>query len=168
MLYIEGTHAEGALMNRAKSRFALVALAVLALGSACTKSKDTEDFVPSDRGAVQPDGAGALLSEASACTELKAAEAAARAALGCAAVTRECPGFIRPAGGEACFEYSQASLKGCESLYDSFSSCDDFALHPCLISALSKCAAGAAGGAPGAAGSSSDAGAAGEGGAGGG
>jgi hypothetical protein len=143
---------------------ALAALVALALGVACTKSEDTRDYVPSERGAVQPDAGGALLSETNACSELTAAEAKARAALGCDAVKRLCPAFIRPAGGEACFEYSQASVKGCATLYDSFTGCDDFTLHPCLISAVSNCAGageGGAGGAPGTAGASAEAGSAG-------
>jgi len=137
-------------MNRAKKipwpwqsgpglRLGLAALAALAVGSGCTKSEDTENYVPSERGAVQPDAGGALINELSACTELRALEADARLALRCAAVVRECPAFIRPAGGEACFEYSQASIDGCEALYASFTSCDDFVLHPCLISAVSIC-----------------------------
>jgi hypothetical protein len=154
---------EFALMNRAKRipspwqpgfsrRLALAALVALALGAACTKSEDTRDYVPSERGAVQPDAGGALLSETNACAALIAAEAKARASLGCDTVKRQCPAFIRPAGGEACFEYSQASVKGCGSLFDSFTSCDDFTLHPCLISAVSKCDGAGEGGASGAAG----------------
>ncbi|HKO51264.1 MAG TPA: hypothetical protein VJV79_26325, partial [Polyangiaceae bacterium] len=126
----------------------------------CTKSKDTEEYLPSERGAVQPDAGGPLISEGSACDELSAAEADARKAQGCGAVARQCPEFIRPAGGEACFEYSQASVKGCSALYDSFTSCDEFTRHPCLISAVSNCDGAGAGGAGGAA--SGDAGAAGE------
>jgi hypothetical protein len=146
-------------MNRAKRRLVL-AVAALVLGPACTKSKDTEQYLPSERGAVQPDAGGALLSEQSACSELTTAEAAARKALGCEAVVRKCPGFIRPAGSEACFEYSQLSVKGCTQLYDSFTSCDEFAKHPCLISAVSNCDGAGEGGAGGAA--SGDAGASGE------
>jgi hypothetical protein len=123
-------------------RFALAVLGALALGSACTESEDTQDYVPSERGAVQPDAGGALLDEATACSMLESAEAKARAALGCAAAARECPGFIRPAGAEACFEYSRTSVTGCATLYDSFASCDDFERHPCLISAVSKCVGG--------------------------
>jgi hypothetical protein len=135
--------------NRADARLAWVALVALSLGAACTKSKDTEDYVPSERGARQPGAGGAFISEARACAELQAAEADARAALGCSAVRRDCPAFIRPAGGEACFEYSQASVKGCADLYDSFNSCEDFALHPCLISAASNCDGGGEGGSAG-------------------
>jgi len=146
-------------MNRAKRRLVLAVSAVLVLGSACTESKDTAAHLPSERGAVQPDAGGALIGELIACSELKAVEAATRAQLGCGAVTRECPEFIRPAGGEGCFEYSEASVKACSALYQSFTSCDEFTKHPCLISAVSNCEGAGEGGA-GAAGSA-DAGAAG-------
>jgi len=139
-----------------------VLLALWALGSACSSTKDTEAYVPSQRGAVQPDAGGPLISEASACNQVQSAEAAARASLGCPAVKLACPGAIRPAGGEACFEYSQGSVDGCAALFDSFKSCDDFALHPCLISALSVCDSAGEGGAGGAAGGPGAAGAAGE------
>jgi len=141
-------------MNRARL-FRALSVSVLALAASvsCSTTKDTEDFVPSQRGAVQPDGGGPLLSEAAACGQLKAAESGARQALGCAAVTRECPSYIRPAGA-ACFQYQQASIDGCADLFDSFQSCEDFALHPCLVTAVSLCdepnpGEGGAGGAPG-------------------
>ena len=129
-----------------------LALVAWVLASACTKSKDTYDPEPPERGAVQPDGGGARLSEPSACNQLKAAESAARSALNCAPVSRACPAFIRPAGGEGCFEYSEASVKACAALYGSFTRCEDFTTHPCLLSAVSECdgepAEGAAGAGP--------------------
>ena len=126
---------------------------VLAVAASCSKTEDTQAYVPSEQGAVQPDAGGVLLSEASACSALKAAESRARDALGCPALTRECPGYIRPAGGADCFQYSQDSVTGCESLYESFSACEDFDRHPCLIAAISNCDApdageGGAGGQP--------------------
>ena len=161
---------EFALMSRAKKRVVLVGLAALALAAACTESKDTEDYAPSERGAVQPDAGGTLLSESNACALLKTAEAAARAALSCSALSRACPAFIRPAGGEGCFEYSQASVKACEAQYQTFTTCDDFARHPCLLSAVSNCesatgeggAGGAASGSAGGTGSAGENGTAGE------
>ena len=132
---------------------------LLAAAASCTSQKDTEAYVPSGRGAVQPEASGALLSEGVACSKLKNAESSARSALSCPAVTRACPDYIRPAGGADCFQYSQGSIDGCADLYASFTTCADFDAHPCLISAVDKCdvapeptgeaGASGAGGAPG-------------------
>ena len=143
-------------MNRARLfRTLSLSALVLAAFASCSKVKDTQDYVPSQRGAVQPDAGGKNLTEADACEQLVAAESAARKDLGCSAVTRTCPGWIRPAGG-GCFEYSQASVEGCTDLYASFNGCEEFDLHPCLVSAVSQCevevpeppAEGGAGGEP--------------------
>lgn len=113
---------------------------VLSVSAAsCTTEKDTEAYVPSGRGAVQPDAGGPLLAEDVACSKLKAAESRARTELGCPEQTRACPDYIRPAGGADCFQYSQASIDGCAALYTSFSTCADFDAHPCLLSAVDKC-----------------------------
>lgn len=124
----------------------------LATALSCSSQKDSQAYVPSAPGAVQPDGGGRLVAEATACGQLKTAESSARQALGCEAVTRACPQSIRPAGGASCFQYDQLSIDACVTRYASFESCDDFVLHPCLISALSDCGAAAEGGAGGAAG----------------
>ena len=129
-----------AAMNRARLIRSLSSSGLaLAVVISCSKAKDTQDFVPSQRGAVQPDAGGPQVSEADACTQLKKAESSARAALSCDPVTRECPDYIRPAGGADCFEYSQASITGCQKLYESFTSCSDFDAHLCLIAAVSNC-----------------------------
>ena len=142
----------------------------LVVAASCTSQKDTQDYVPSQRGAVQPDAGGKLVAETPACDALTGAEAKARKDLGCPALAHACPEYIRPAGGADCFQYDQASLDGCVDLFSSFISCEDFTLHPCIVSAVSKCdSAGevGAGGAPsvetpseaGSAGTASEAGA---------
>ncbi|MES1175015.1 MAG: hypothetical protein ABUL62_11890 [Myxococcales bacterium] len=148
--------------------------AVLVAAASCTSQKDTEAYVPSGRGAVQPEASGPLLAEDVACNKLKVAESDARSALSCPAVTRACPGYIRPAGGASCFQYSQGSIDGCSDLYASFTTCSDFDAHPCLVSAVDKCdvapdpsgegGAGGSGGAPSTAGDAGNPGAAGDGG----
>jgi uncharacterized membrane protein YgcG len=146
-------------------RLSCPALVLASAGAlSCSSVKDTEATVPSQRGAVQPDGGGALVTEADACDKLTKAEKQARAALSCPAVTRECPGYIRPAGNDACYLYDQASIDGCTTLFRQFTSCEDFALHPCLISASSLCdtGEGGAGGAPSSPGEGGNAGSAGE------
>jgi hypothetical protein len=139
-------------------RLRWLSLSGLALGLAlsCSKANDTQDYVPSQRGAVQPDAGGAQISEDAACAELEQAEADARADLGCAALEAVCPSYIRPAGSTGCFAYSQTSVDGCKALYQSFTGCEEFDLHPCLITAIpdSGCGTpvpgeGGAGGAPG-------------------
>lgn len=139
-------------LSRSLSLSALALLVVLS----CSKANDTQDYVPSQRGAVQPDAGGAAITEDAACAQLKKAEADARAELGCDALKAVCPSYIRPAGSTGCFAYSQASVNGCKALYQSFNGCEDFELHPCLITAIpdAECGApapgeGGAGGASG-------------------
>ena len=160
-------------MNRARllrslgrrSPALLVVLAALAAPLSCSSLKDSEATVPSQRGAIQPDGGGALVPEASACSQLKAAESSARSALGCDGAARACPESIRPAGNDACYLYDQASIDGCIGLFKQFSSCEDFTLHPCLITVGSSCdmGEGGAGGVPNAPGEAGSAGSAGDG-----
>ena len=128
-------------------------LIALAVAVSCSNQNDSEPFVPSQRGAVQPDAGGPLLIESEACLRLKGAEISARAALSCPTQSRVCPGYIRPAGGNECFQYSEASINACATLYDTFTTCEEFTLHPCLVSAVPMCdtpvgGEGGAGGAP--------------------
>ena len=144
-------------MNRARlvRSLSLNGLA-LAVVLSCSTAKDNQSYVPSQRGAVQPDAGGAQIGEASACAELGKAQADARADLGCHALKLACPSSVRPAGSSGCFTYSQASVDGCKALYQSFNGCEAFDLHPCLITAtaVSDCGVpvsgeGGAGGDPG-------------------
>ena len=127
------------------ARALCLSLLALAVGASCSSAKDTEATVPSRPGAVQPDTSGTPIDEASACSQLSKAEASARSALGCDAAKLTCPDAIRPAGGEGCFFYDQDSVKKCATLFDSFTSCDDFDKHPCLVTAISHCTTGGAG-----------------------
>jgi hypothetical protein len=127
-------------MNYARLSSLLCAtLLTTVLAASCTSTHDTADVVPSPPGAFQPDAGGALVDEDTACAALTSSESKARAALGCDAVKHVCPSYVRPAGGEGCFVYDQASLDGCEALYDSFTDCADFDQRPCLLTAESKC-----------------------------
>jgi len=143
------------------------ALMIGMLGASCSSTPDTADVIPPLPGAVQPDGGGSLVDEDTACAALVKAEADARSKLGCDAVKRTCPGFIRPAGGEGCFVYDQASIDSCRTIYAGLTSCDAFDQRPCLLTAESKCdeGAGGAGGQGGAAGAGGIPGASGAGGA---
>ncbi len=135
-------------------------LGMLALAAAvsCTSVKDTESYVPSQPGAVQPDTTGKFVAEDSACSQLTKAEAKARSGLSCDAAKRTCPDYIRPAGGEGCFEYDQGSIDACVKLYGTFESCDDFDAHPCLLTAKSSCTDGDGEGGSGGASSSNEGG----------
>jgi len=145
-------------MNHARlPRLLIPGLLALAVAAACSSTHDTGDYVPSQPGAMQPDAGGKLVAEDEACAALTKAEADARSALGCPSVKRDCPSYIRPAGGEGCFVYDQASIDGCSAIYRKFTACGDFDLHPCVIAAESQCteptmgeggAAGAGGAAP--------------------
>ncbi|HEX3774133.1 MAG TPA: hypothetical protein VHV51_06680, partial [Polyangiaceae bacterium] len=67
----------------------------------------------------------------------------------CDQVERDCPSYIRPAGGADCFLYDQASLDGCTALYQSLTTCDEFDQRPCLLIAVSQCGGTGEGGAGG-------------------
>jgi len=114
------------------------ALLGLPLYASCTPSEDTEPYVPSSEGAVQPGGDGAVLPEAEACQRIAAAEDEARDRLGCDAPERAaCPSYIRPAGGSGCYEYRKASVEGCEAAYADAESC---AFAPCIVVAVENAA----------------------------
>jgi hypothetical protein len=140
----------------------LSVLAGFCLVPSCTKSEDTEPFVPASEGATQPEGGGDLLTEDQACERLRDAAASARKELGCSGpALPECPSFLRPGGGSGCYEYSSESVEACEDAYEAAFSCQTLA--PCIATAvrndaLPTCelpsqgeggAGGAAGGAPG-------------------
>jgi hypothetical protein len=133
-------------MNYARlSSLLCVSLVVAVLAASCTSTHDTADVVPPLRGAFQSDAGGKLIDEATACAELTQAESSARAALGCDALKRDCPAYIRPAGGAGCFLYDEASVAGCVDHFNSFGSCDAFDARPCLVTAVSHCDAGDSG-----------------------
>jgi hypothetical protein len=138
-----------AVTSRFRLFYAVRALAlgvcVLAAAESCTSVKDDEPAVPSQPGAVQPDTSGTLLTEASACSQLDSGESKARSDLGCASAKHVCPDYIRPAGGADCFAYDKGSVTACVKLYGTFTSCEDFDVHPCLITAVSQCDVGAGG-----------------------
>jgi hypothetical protein len=127
------------------ARALALGMCVLGAVESCTSVKDDEPSVPSQPGAVQPDTTGVLLDEASACSQLDNAEKSARSDLGCSAATHTYPDYIRPAGGAACFAYDKGSVAACVKLYQGFTACTDFDVHPCLITAVSQCDVGAGG-----------------------
>jgi len=127
-------------MLRVARAVCLALLATVAAAS-CTSAKDTEDYVPSQPGAVQPKTNGQPIDEATACADLSKAEASARSMLGCNAAKHTCPDYIRPAGG-ACFVYDQGSVTECAKTFGTFTACSDFDLHPCIVTATSPCTSG--------------------------
>ena len=85
-------------------------------------------------GATQPEGGGALLSEADACERVRSAALDAYDQLNCDEPTfPECPAFLRPGGGSGCYEYREGSIEACEQAYEEASSCRT--LGPCLVTA---------------------------------
>jgi hypothetical protein len=126
------------------ARGVCVALLALAAAASCTSAKDTEDFVPSQPGAVQPDTNGKLIDEAAACSDLSKAESSARSMLGCDAAKHTCPDYIRPVGGADCFKYDEGSVTACAKAFGTFTDCDDFDVHPCIVTA-SQCTTGGMG-----------------------
>lgn len=117
-------------------RFSLVlGLGLFPVFTNCANSEDTEPYVPSKRGANQPDGDGALISEDDACERLRSAALSSYEGLGCTAPTYpECPGFVRPGGGSGCYEYREDSVAECEQEYEGATSCSS--LSPCLATAV--------------------------------
>jgi hypothetical protein len=134
----------------------LVAVLGLPLYASCTKSEDTEPFVPAKEGASQPGADGAVLGEDEACERVRAAYEHAYDDLGCKfPKPPECPTFIRPGAGAGCYEYYESSVSACEDAYKGASSCSGFT--PCVVSAkrnddLPTCVVLAPGGAGGAGG----------------
>jgi hypothetical protein len=163
MLYRKHRILRGSLssMNYARLSSLLCATALGAvLAASCASTHDTADVVPSPPGAVQPDAGGKSVDEATACAKVTGAESSARAALSCEPVVRTCPNYIRPAGSNACFLYDEASVDGCVTLFNSFTSCAEFDEQPCLVTAEpcdSGTSSGGAGDQGGAAGSDSGA-----------
>ena len=133
-------------------------LLALAAAASCTTAKDTEAYVPSQPGVVQPEPNGKFVTEDSACSQLTKAETKARSGLSCEAAKHACPDYIRPASGEGCFEYDQGSIDGCAKVFGTFTSCADFDAHPCLVTAKSSCSDDLAEGGSGGASGSSDGG----------
>jgi hypothetical protein len=145
----------------------LLALSGLPLWASCTKSEDTEPFVPAQQGATQPPAEGALISEDDACDRVRKAYEGTYDDLGCdLPEPPQCPAFIRPGAGSGCYEYYEDSVATCEKAYQDAGSCGS--LVPCVVSAkrndaLPSCvppssSAGGAGG-QGAGGQSTNAGA---------
>lgn len=123
------------LLPRQGRLLLLSALAGLVLVPSCTKSEDTEPYIPASEGAKQPSGGGALLSEEEACGRLRDAAVAAEKRLRCDNPDpAECPGFLRPGGGSGCYEYSQGSITACEKSYEAATTCR--ALVPCIATAV--------------------------------
>ncbi len=123
------------LLPRGGRSLLLSALVGLSLVASCTKSEDTEPFIPASEGATQPEGGGSLLTEAEACSRLLDAAAGARKKLGCDGPDlAECPGFLRPGGGSGCYEYSEKSVAACEDAYQDAVTCGGLA--PCLATAV--------------------------------
>jgi hypothetical protein len=138
------------------ARAVCLAMLALAAASSCTSAEDTESYVPSQPGAVQPDSNGKPIDEAMACSDLTQAESSARSMLGCDAAKHTCPDYIRPVGGADCFKYDEGSVTACAKTFGTFTDCADFDLHPCIVTAISQCGgadageagAGGMGGAP--------------------
>ena len=113
----------------------VLALCGLPLYASCTKSEDTEPYVPAAEGAQQPDGDGDLTSEDSACARLREATEDAYDRLGCEApALADCPGFLRPGGGSGCYEYREGSVSACEDAYEDARTCRE--LTPCIATAV--------------------------------
>lgn len=115
-------------------RFSLCLVVSALLFASCATDEDTEPHVPSMSGATQPEGGGALLSEADACDRVRSAALDAYERLGCEEPKfPECPAFLRPGGGSGCHEYQEGSIEACEQVYEEASSCR--ALAPCFATA---------------------------------
>jgi hypothetical protein len=121
-------------MPRWKILTGLAAVALVA--AACTSSPDTGSTVPAEQGATQPEGGGTAMSESDACQAIAKAEDQARNRLSCGATSHaSCPDYIRP-NGEACLEYDQETVEQCAKAIGAYTSCDDFANHPCFVTPI--------------------------------
>lgn len=111
----------------------VLVLAGAALLPSCTKSEDTEPFVPATEGPTQPAGNGSYISGESACSRLFEVAKAAYARLDCEdGSLAGCPGFLGPAGANGCYEYDEKSVSACEAVYEGAESCRAL---PCVVTA---------------------------------
>jgi hypothetical protein len=111
----------------------MVALGVV---SACSSEIGVEDTIPAEPGIVMPDGGGSPIDESAACARLLSALEDARTKLKCPAETAVCPTLVRPAGSQACLQYDEATVEGCESVVGRYTRCSDFDSRRCIVSAL--------------------------------
>ena len=113
------------------------ALGVLGACAGCGSSSETKDTVPARPGFQMPEAGASRIDEAKACAELSEALSASAQQLGCSAPSVTCPGYVRPAGGEGCFEYDDASVKACvRSIVQDYKRCSDFAARRCIVTAI--------------------------------
>jgi hypothetical protein len=126
----------------------------LGLGGGSTACSEQEPAGPATlpfAGMVQPAGNGLPMDEPEACQALVRAEDAARVRLGCSVRSgSDCPGYLRPAGGEACLSYDQGTVLACVQVMAGYARCNEFARRRCVVTAL-DCPAGAGGAGGGAA-----------------
>lgn len=104
----------------------------------CEAAEDTEPFVASNPGAVQPEAGGDGISEAEACQQLLDARKEAREQHDCEAERLGCPELIRPLASDPCerYLYDEESLDACVDEISEYASCADFDRKPCLVTAL--------------------------------
>jgi hypothetical protein len=121
---------------RALGRVSAGAVMALGVASACSSEIGIEDTVPAQPGIVMPEGGGAPIDESAACERLLGALEDARSKLKCPAEPATCPDYIRPAGGQACLQYDETTVAGCESVIGAYKRCSDFDSRRCIVSAL--------------------------------
>jgi len=115
-----------------KAPVLLIAVAMLA----CSSSSETKDTVPARSGFEMPEAGAAKMSEVDACASLSEALSSTAGRLGCSAPPVVCPSYVRPAGGEGCFEYSASSVEECKKIIQRYTRCSEFTTHRCIVTAL--------------------------------
>src|SRR5687767_7681161 len=119
-------------------RALICALGLFAASTGCGSSTDTKDTVPARPAFEMPDGGGAKISESEACSLLSQALSGSAQRLMCTAPAVSCPSYVRPAGGEGCFEYDEASVTACvRFIAQDYTRCSDFAARRCIVTAIS-------------------------------
>ena len=127
-------------MARSAALFAaLVGLGLGGSSAACSEQEPAGPATQPSSGIVQPAGNGVPMDEGQACDALVQKEIATRTRLGCPARSGPgCPGYLRPAGGEACLVYDQGTVTACVSLVAGYVRCDEFVRRPCVVTALKE------------------------------
>lgn len=105
---------------------------------ACTEPPPSHQMSDPAEGARQPAAGGfsEVLNEDEACLVLSQAETEARERLGCAEMQRDCPASIRPGGACDGFAYDASSVAACVEVIADYTSCDDFDVRPCIVTAV--------------------------------
>jgi hypothetical protein len=115
----------------------LPSLVALVFATGCIDDVNTEEDVPAEKGATQPETSGKVIAASEACSRLVAAETAARDDLNCdSSPGPECPERLRLFGSLVCSEIDEGSVDACVDAIGAYRSCGEFDSRPCVVTVI--------------------------------